>query len=66
MSRKEKCEARVNMRVLPSQLEQVKKISEKKGVPYQTLIRMWIEEGIWREKEFENSFRQMLDNSHDV
>ncbi|MCL5289607.1 MAG: CopG family antitoxin [Bacillota bacterium] len=36
----------VTLRLEPSQIEAVKTIANKKGLPYQTLIRMWIVEGI--------------------
>jgi len=34
------------MRIAPYQINAVKKIAYKKGLPYQTLIRMWIKERI--------------------
>ena len=36
----------VTLRLEPSQIDAVKKIAVKKGLPYQTLIRMWIVERI--------------------
>jgi len=36
----------VTLRLEPGQIETVKKIAENKGLPYQTLIRMWITEAI--------------------
>lgn len=36
----------VTLRLEPRQIEAVKFIASKKGLPYQTLIRMWIVEGI--------------------
>lgn len=42
---------RVNLRLRPSQIEAAKEIAKKKDIPYQTLIRSWIAEGIWRENE---------------
>lgn len=32
----------VTLRLEPSQIEAVKKIAYKQGLPYQTLIRMWV------------------------
>lgn len=40
----------VTLRLEPNQIEAVKKIANSKGLPYQTLIRMWINEAIRREK----------------
>lgn len=39
----------ITLRLEPNQIDAVKKIASKKGLPYQTLIRMWIVEGISRE-----------------
>lgn len=39
----------VTLRLEPSQIEAVKNIASKKGLPYQTLIRMWIVDGIRKE-----------------
>jgi len=39
----------ITLRLEPSQIEDVKKIANKKGLPYQTLIRMWIVEYIRKE-----------------
>jgi predicted DNA binding CopG/RHH family protein len=39
----------VTLRLEPSQIEAVKKIAAKKGLPYQTLIRLWIAEKIRNE-----------------
>ncbi|TEB06169.1 hypothetical protein Psch_03213 [Pelotomaculum schinkii] len=36
----------VTLRLEPNQIDAVKKIAGKKGLPYQTLIRMWITEKI--------------------
>ena len=36
----------VTLRLAPNQIDAVKKIAGKKGLPYQTLIRMWITERI--------------------
>lgn len=36
----------VTLRLAPYQIDAVKKIAIKKGLPYQTLIRMWIKERI--------------------
>lgn len=40
----------VTLRLEPSQIEAVKNIAGKKGLPYQTLIRMWVVEGIRKER----------------
>lgn len=39
----------ITLRLKPSQIEAVKKIAVKKGLPYQTLIGMWITEKIQTE-----------------
>jgi predicted DNA binding CopG/RHH family protein len=39
----------VTLRLEPSQIKAVKKIAAKKGLPYQTLIRLWIAEKIRNE-----------------
>ena len=36
----------ITLRLEPSQIDAVKKIAGKKGLPYQTLIRLWITEKI--------------------
>lgn len=36
----------ITLRLEPSQIDAVKKIAGKKGLPYQTLIRLWITERI--------------------
>ena len=36
----------ITLRLEPNQIEAVRKIANRKGMPYQTLIRMWIVEGI--------------------
>jgi len=40
---------RITLRLREYQLEAVKKIAEKKDIPYQTLIRSWVAEAIRRE-----------------
>lgn len=40
---------RVTLRLERSQISAAKAIARKKGLPYQTLIRMWIHEAIQRE-----------------
>ncbi|BCV20417.1 CopG family antitoxin [Moorella sp. Hama-1] len=40
----------ITLRLEPSQIEAVKRIAVRKGLPYQSLIRMWIVEGIQRSK----------------
>lgn len=40
----------VTLRLEPRQVEKAKEIARKKSVPYQTLLRMWIAEGIAKEK----------------
>lgn len=39
----------ITLRLEPSQIDAVKKIAVKKGLPYQTLIRLWISERIRKE-----------------
>lgn len=39
----------VTLRLEPKQIDAVKRIAGRKGLPYQTLIRMWITERIKRE-----------------
>lgn len=36
----------ITLRLEPNQIDAVKKIAGKKGLPYQTLIRLWITERI--------------------
>jgi predicted DNA binding CopG/RHH family protein len=40
----------ITLRIEPTYINEVKRIAEEKGLPYQTLIRMWIIEMIKREK----------------
>ncbi|MFZ5646085.1 MAG: CopG family antitoxin [Bacillota bacterium] len=40
----------ITLRLEPKQINDVKKIAIRKGLPYQTLIRMWITERIETEK----------------
>ena len=40
----------ITLRLEPKQIDTVKKIAIMKGLPYQTLIRMWITERIKTEK----------------
>lgn len=40
----------ITLRLAPKQIDAVKKIAIKKGLPYQTLIGMWITEKIKTEK----------------
>ncbi|MGB9887002.1 MAG: BrnT family toxin [Moorellales bacterium] len=42
---------RVTLRLRLSQIEAAKEIARKKDIPYQTLLRSWIAEGIRREQE---------------
>ena len=42
----------VTLRLEPAQIEDVKRIASRKGLPYQTLIRMWITEAIQQEGSF--------------
>ncbi|HOV42894.1 MAG TPA: CopG family antitoxin [Syntrophothermus lipocalidus] len=44
---------RITLRLRECQLEAVKRIAEKKDIPYQTLIRSWVAEAIRREEEKE-------------
>jgi predicted DNA binding CopG/RHH family protein len=39
----------ITLRLELNQIEAVKEIANKKGLPYQTLIRIWIVEGIRKE-----------------
>ncbi|MBC7106518.1 MAG: hypothetical protein H5T97_11295 [Firmicutes bacterium] len=41
---------RVTLRLRVSQIEAAKEIAKKKDIPYQTLMRSWIAEGIERER----------------
>ena len=41
---------RVTLRLRVSQIEAAKEIARKKDIPYQTLMRSWIAEGIRREQ----------------
>lgn len=49
ISSKRELKKPITLRLEPNQIDAVKKIASKKGLPYQTLIRMWIVEGIRRE-----------------
>ncbi|MBI3998158.1 MAG: hypothetical protein HY355_03925 [Armatimonadetes bacterium] len=40
----------VTFRMQPSQIEAIKKVARELGVGYQTLMRMWILEGLRRKK----------------
>ncbi|MGB9793068.1 MAG: CopG family antitoxin [Thermacetogeniaceae bacterium] len=42
---------RVTLRLKVSQIEAAKEIAKRKDIPYQTLMRSWIAEGIKREQE---------------
>lgn len=54
MSKQKDKAKRVNLRLRPSQIKAAREIAVRKDVPYQTLIRSWVNEGILREKEKEN------------
>ena len=41
---------RITLRLRVSQIEAAKEIAKKKDIPYQTLMRSWITEGIRREQ----------------
>jgi predicted DNA binding CopG/RHH family protein len=41
---------RVTLRLRVSQIEAAKEIAKKKDIPYQTLMRSWIAQGIERER----------------
>lgn len=41
----------VTLRLKQSQIDDAKEIAELKGIPYQTLIRVWVSEAIRREKK---------------
>ncbi len=47
--RKRELKKPVTLRLEPSQIDAVKKIAIQKGLPYQTLIRLWITERIRNE-----------------
>jgi predicted DNA binding CopG/RHH family protein len=40
----------LTLRMEPSRVEEIKAVAEERGVPYQTLMRMWIVERLRREK----------------
>lgn len=42
---------RITLRLRLSQIEDAKKIAREKDIPYQTLMRSWIAQGIKREQE---------------
>ena len=39
----------VGLRLRPDCLEAIKRVAERKGIPYQTLVQMWLVEGLQRE-----------------
>lgn len=39
----------VTLRLEPRQIEAAKRVARRKSIPYQTLLRMWIAEGLTRE-----------------
>lgn len=47
---KARLKKRITLRLDHEQIEAAKEIAEEKGLPYQTLIRVWIVEGIKREQ----------------
>ena len=49
---KRELKKQVTLRLDPAQIENVKRIASRKGLPYQTLIRMWITEAIQQEGSF--------------
>jgi predicted DNA binding CopG/RHH family protein len=40
----------LTLRMEPSRLKEIKAVAEERGLPYQTLMRMWIVERLRREK----------------
>lgn len=40
----------LTLRIEPSRVREIKKVAQELGVPYQTLMRMWIVERLRREK----------------
>ena len=40
----------LTLRMEPSRVQKIKAVAEERGVPYQTLMRMWIFERLRREK----------------
>jgi predicted DNA binding CopG/RHH family protein len=40
----------LTLRMEPSRVKEIKAVAEERGVPYQTLMRMWIFERLRREK----------------
>lgn len=43
---------RYTIRLYPSIIKKIKEIADQKGIPYQTLIRMWLIEKIKKHKTF--------------
>jgi predicted DNA binding CopG/RHH family protein len=39
----------VGLRLRPDYLDAIKRVAERKGIPYQTLVQMWLVEGLQRE-----------------
>jgi len=39
----------VGLRLRSDYLEAIKRVAERKGIPYQTLIQMWLVEKLWQE-----------------
>jgi predicted DNA binding CopG/RHH family protein len=39
----------VTIKIDPLYLISIKKVATKKGIPYQTLVRQWVAEKIWKE-----------------
>ncbi len=40
----------LTLRMEPSRVDEIKAVAEERGIPYQTLMRMWIVERLRREK----------------
>ncbi len=40
----------LTLRMEPSRVKEIKEVAQERGVPYQTLMRMWIVERLRREK----------------
>lgn len=40
----------ITLRLEPRQIEAAKRVARRKSIPYQTLLRMWIAEGLTRER----------------
>ena len=39
----------ISLRIFPHQLERIKRVAERRGMPYQTLIQLWLAEKLAEE-----------------